>query len=190
MGRGPALFWLPGGRSCARAADPLKRPPTTCCTPPATHKPHPAVCYASRPASPNPALLQLNAPSLPALAQPNAPSPSLQACGAQAHMVFSSVTGATREPASEFWLHGTEGTLHLDVDNGQLALALNSGGCQALGWYAEGWQRYLSLPRRWRRCSCSSGGLCTMSPVLHTAPPCACLAVSRGWAAEASGSAA
>ncbi|KAL4451339.1 hypothetical protein ABPG77_009411 [Micractinium sp. CCAP 211/92] len=52
------------------------------------------------------------------------------ACGAQAHMVFSAVTGAAREPASEFWLHGTEGTLHLDVDNGQLRLALRSEGGQ------------------------------------------------------------
>ncbi|PRW20167.1 Oxidoreductase NAD-binding Rossmann fold [Chlorella sorokiniana] len=52
------------------------------------------------------------------------------ACGAQAHMVFSAVTGAAREPASEFWLHGTEGTLHLDVDNGQLLLALKSEGGQ------------------------------------------------------------
>ncbi len=40
-------------------------------------------------------------------------------------------SGAAREPACEFWLHGTEGTLHLDVDNGQLRLALRSG---ALGW--------------------------------------------------------
>jgi len=37
------------------------------------------------------------------------------------------VTGAAREPASEFWLHGTEGTLHLDLDSGLLALALKSG---------------------------------------------------------------
>ena len=105
-------------------------------------------------------------------------------------MVFSSVTGAAREPASEFWLHGTEGTLHLDVDSGQLSLALKSGGCQALGWYAQGWQLNLSLPRRWRRCPCSSACLCSLSTVLHAAPPCACLAVSRGRAAEGSGGAA
>jgi len=37
------------------------------------------------------------------------------------------VTGAAREPASELWLHGTEGTLHLDLDSGLLALALKSG---------------------------------------------------------------
>lgn len=55
------------------------------------------------------------------------PVPPIQACGAQAHMVCSAVTGAAREPVYEFWLHGTEGTLHLDVDNGQLSLALKSG---------------------------------------------------------------
>ncbi|KAL4420747.1 hypothetical protein ABPG75_010403 [Micractinium tetrahymenae] len=52
------------------------------------------------------------------------------ACGAQAHLVFSAVTGAASEPGSEFWLYGTDGTLHLDVDNGQLSLALKSEGGQ------------------------------------------------------------
>ncbi|PSC70700.1 1,5-anhydro-D-fructose reductase [Micractinium conductrix] len=50
------------------------------------------------------------------------------ACGAQAHMVFSAVMGAAREPTSEIWLHGTEGTLHLDVDDGVLSMALKSEG--------------------------------------------------------------
>lgn len=36
--------------------------------------------------------------------------------------------GAAREPTSEFWLHGSEGTLHLDLDGGQLRLALKSEG--------------------------------------------------------------
>ena len=34
------------------------------------------------------------------------------ACGAQAHLSFSAVTGLARCP--EVWLFGTEGTLHLD----------------------------------------------------------------------------
>lgn len=74
-----------------------------------------ASCRALRPSSPPP----------PRCAHPT--SPHNQACGAQAHLVFSSVTGAAREPASELWLHGTEGTLHLDLDSGLLALALKSG---------------------------------------------------------------
>lgn len=49
------------------------------------------------------------------------------ACGAQAHMVFSAATGAAREPTTEFWLHGTEGTVHLDVDGQRLYLALRDG---------------------------------------------------------------
>lgn len=47
-----------------------------------------------------------------------------QACGA----LRPHTAGAAREPSTEFWLHGTEGTLHLDVDAGQLSLALKSGG--------------------------------------------------------------
>ena len=37
------------------------------------------------------------------------------------------LAGAAREPTSEIWLHGTEGTLHLDVDDGVLSMALKSG---------------------------------------------------------------
>jgi predicted dehydrogenase len=44
------------------------------------------------------------------------------ACGAQAHMSFSTVTGLA--PASEVWLYGTEGTLRLE---GPPSLALYGG---------------------------------------------------------------
>ena len=51
------------------------------------------------------------------------------ACGAQAHYVFSALCGASPGPVHEFWLHGSKGTLHLDVDNGVLELAeVEKGG--------------------------------------------------------------
>ncbi|GAB4816232.1 hypothetical protein N2152v2_003278 [Parachlorella kessleri] len=53
-------------------------------------------------------------------------------CGAQAHMVFSAVTGAARSPTSEIWIYGTEGTLHLNLDDGKLSLGLRSEGLGAL----------------------------------------------------------
>ena len=53
------------------------------------------------------------------------------ACGAQAHMSFSTVTGLA--PASEVWLYGTEGTLRLE---GPPSLALY-GGRRGDGQLAE-----------------------------------------------------
>ncbi|KAK9817028.1 hypothetical protein WJX72_008581 [[Myrmecia] bisecta] len=50
------------------------------------------------------------------------------ACGAQAHLVFSAITGAARPPLREYYLYGTEGTLHLDVDASKLYLAQKSEG--------------------------------------------------------------
>ena len=50
------------------------------------------------------------------------------ACGAQAHMVFSAACGGDTGPVHEFWLHGTKGTLHVDVDDGKLQLALAENG--------------------------------------------------------------
>jgi hypothetical protein len=35
-------------------------------------------------------------------------------CGAQARLQFSAVTGLA-EHTKEFWLYGTEGTVHLDI---------------------------------------------------------------------------
>ena len=40
------------------------------------------------------------------------------ACGAQAHMRFSVITGLA--PAGQVWLHGTQGTLRLDTDSMEL----------------------------------------------------------------------
>lgn len=50
------------------------------------------------------------------------------ACGAQAHMVFSAVCGGDIGPVHEFWLHGTKGTLRLDLDDGKLQMAVAEEG--------------------------------------------------------------
>lgn len=37
-------------------------------------------------------------------------------------------TGIGRSPKEEFWLYGSKGTLHLDLDKQQLSLALEDQG--------------------------------------------------------------
>ncbi|KAA6429319.1 MAG: oxidoreductase [Trebouxia sp. A1-2] len=50
------------------------------------------------------------------------------ACGAQAHIVMSDVTGVGRTTQNEFWLYGSKGTLHLDLDAKKLSIALQEAG--------------------------------------------------------------
>ncbi|KAL6772049.1 hypothetical protein ACKKBG_A28760 [Auxenochlorella protothecoides x Auxenochlorella symbiontica] len=45
------------------------------------------------------------------------------ACGAQAHLLLSAVAGGSDRPALEFWLHGSQGALHLDLTAGALTLS-------------------------------------------------------------------
>jgi hypothetical protein len=45
----------------------------------------------------------------------------------QAHMVFSSVMGASPGPKMEFVLYGTEATLRLDLDAKRLSIATKAG---------------------------------------------------------------
>ncbi|KAL3143393.1 hypothetical protein ABBQ38_002217 [Trebouxia sp. C0009 RCD-2024] len=52
------------------------------------------------------------------------------ACGAQAHLVISDVTGLGRSASKEFWLYGSKGTLHLDLNAQKLSLALQAEGGQ------------------------------------------------------------
>ena len=48
-------------------------------------------------------------------------------CGALAQMQFSTVTGLT-ENSQEVWIHGSEGTLHLDIQNGILRVGDKNSG--------------------------------------------------------------
>ncbi|KAL0050422.1 hypothetical protein WJX82_010955 [Trebouxia sp. C0006] len=50
------------------------------------------------------------------------------ACGAQAHIVISDVTGVGRTTQNEIWLYGSKGTLHLDLDAKKLSIALQEAG--------------------------------------------------------------
>lgn len=49
------------------------------------------------------------------------------------HARMNAGAGAAPGPQHEFWLYGTEGTLHLDVDSGRLEVALASEGGQLRG---------------------------------------------------------
>ncbi len=48
--------------------------------------------------------------------------------------------GAARAPTSEFWIYGSEGTLHLDLDDGKLSLGLRSEGVGALQVRVAAWR--------------------------------------------------
>ena len=55
-------------------------------------------------------------------------------CGAQMHMQFSMVTGLV-EGSNQVWIHGTEGTLHIDL--GKSTLRMGKKGTKTLeevGW--------------------------------------------------------
>ena len=48
-------------------------------------------------------------------------------CGAKGLLQFSTVTGL-RSGNVEFWLHGTEGTMHLDLNSGELRAGRHDSG--------------------------------------------------------------
>ena len=82
------------------------------------------------------------------------------ACGAQAHLRFSAVTG--HSPASQVWLFGSEGTLHLDMGSGKLR-----GGRRADSGLME-----ISVPPnkegRWRVEEEFVDAIRGVAPVTHT----------------------
>ena len=82
------------------------------------------------------------------------------ACGAQAHLHFSAVTG--HSPASQVWLFGSEGTLHLDMGSGKLR-----GGRRADSGLME-----ISVPPnkegRWRVEEEFVDAIRGVAPVTHT----------------------
>lgn len=45
------------------------------------------------------------------------------ACGAQAHFLLSAVVGGSDRPHLEFWLHGSQGALHLNLTADTLTLS-------------------------------------------------------------------